>query len=288
MEIEIAGRSIGDGYPCFVVAEIGINHNGKLDTALDLVDAAKEAGADAVKFQKRTVELVYTPEELARPRASLFGTTNSDLKRGLELSEENYEEIADYCYVNGMVWFASAWDVPSVKFLNELAVDAHKVASAKLTDYELLAAMAHGEVAVILSTGMSTEKEVCDAVRLVEHGRVPIALLACTAAYPAAIDDLHLERIRTLREKFTRHVIGYSGHEVGVWTTLCAVAMGAQIVERHITLDRSMWGSDQAASLEPAAFAKLVQEIRDFERARGSGALRCLPCEEPQKAKLRK
>ena len=289
--MRIGNRQVGGDAPCYIVAEIGINHNGDIDTALRMIDAAEAAGVDAVKFQKRTIDLVYTPEELAQPRESPFGHTNGDLKRGLEFSERQYGVIAHYARRRGIAWFASAWDLDSVSFLNRFEVPAHKVASAKLTDDALIRKMAKHGRPVIVSTGMSTLQEVHHVwCLLTDCGIFCVVLLVCTASYPAAITDLHLERIRTLYDAYESDytTIGYSGHEVGVWTTLCAVAMGAKIVERHLTLDRSMWGSDQAASLEPTAFAKLVREIRDFERARGSGELRCLPCEEPQKAKLRK
>ena len=276
----------GQDKPCFVVAELGINHNGSVEIAKQLIDAAVAAGANAVKFQKRTVEVVYTPEELARPRENPFGKTNGDLKRGLEFSFEDYCEISDHCDVKEIQWFASPWDVESVAFLKGFGVPFYKVASACITDKALLSAITTTEKPVIISTGMSDEYQISDAVDF--FGDTPMAILACTSTYPAAIVELNLARIYKLQQMFPRDTIGYSGHEVGIWSTLCAVAMGAKVVERHLTLDRAMWGSDQAASLEPPAFAKLITEIRDFEKAYGTEVLECLESERPILEKLRR
>lgn len=288
--MNIGDHRIDHDSPCFVVAEIGINHNGSTEIAKALIDAAVEAGADAVKFQKRTVELVYTPEELAAPRESPFGTTNGDLKRALELDELAYAEIAGYCEVVGIEWFASPWDVESVKFLVDAGSKALKVPSALLTDVKLLDAIASEDLPIIAATGMSTFDQVLAAVKTLHpswDNSPPLALLACTAAYPAKPEDLHLRRIKTLRDFFAVPV-GWSGHEVGVYTSVAAVALGACIVERHLTLDRSMWGSDHAASLEPKGFKKMVEEIRTLELALGLGVLTPLPCEAAAAAKLRK
>lgn len=282
--MKIGNFEINNGR-CFVVSEIGINHNGSVDIAKKLIDAAKEAGADAVKFQKRTVEIVYSPEELDRPRESHFGNTNRDLKLGLEFGRREYDEIDRHCREKEILWFASPWDTESVKFLEQFGVPCYKVASACITDKELLKAINETKKPVIVSTGMSTRFQVDEVYDCIE---APVAFLACTGAYPANIIDLNLERIHTLQKLYPRIPIGYSGHEVGIWSSLCAVAMGACIVERHLTLDRAMWGSDQAASLEPMAFAKLVTEIRDFEKARGSGELRLLDCEVEVMKKLRR
>lgn len=277
----------GNDKPCFVVAEIGINHNGSLEIAKKLIDAAKAAGADAVKFQKRTVDAVYSPEELARPRESPFGKTNGDLKRGLEFSREDYEKIHAHCEQAKIIWFASPWDVDSALFLDRyFDRPIHKIASACITDRNLLAAIRSFNKLVIISTGMSDGFQISDAVGF--FGRTPMAVLACTSTYPASIVELNLARINKLKRMFPNHTIGYSGHEVGIWSTLCAVAMGAKVVERHLTLDRSMWGSDQAASLEPQAFGKLITEIRDFERAYGTEILECLESERPILEKLRR
>lgn len=275
-----------DGRRTFVVSEIGINHNGDLTLAKELIRAAHLAGADAVKFQKRTVEIVYTPEDLARPRESPFGSTNGDLKHGLEFGRREYDEIDFECRRLGLAWFASPFDVDALKFLLSYDVPAVKIASPCVTDHELLALVARTKTTpVIMSTGMSTLPEITHARSMLPN---EVALLSCVSSYPAAIDDLNLSRIATLRDTFPHDVIGYSGHEVSIWTTLCAVALGARIVERHFTLDRTMWGSDHAASLEPKAFAKLVVEIRDFERALGRGVFRRLPCEQAPWEKLRR
>ena len=271
--------------PVFVVAELGINHNGSVELACDLIRAAREAGADAVKFQKRTVDVVYTAEELARPRENPFGATNGDLKRGLEFGQDEYEQIDDWCFFNDIHWFASPWDVGSVEFLQKFDVPWYKVASACLTDIDLLRAINKTGKPVIVSTGMSNLEQVDVAV--FELFAIS-GLLVCTSTYPAKVEELNLARIHTLMELYPELRIGYSGHEVGIWTTLCAVAMGAEIVERHLTLDRSMWGSDQAASLEPKAFKKLVEEIRTFEQAFGDGELRVLDSERPILEKLRR
>ena len=285
--IKLGDRPIGPGEPCFVVAEVGINHGGNLTRAFTMINAAAESGADAVKFQKRTVDLTYTAEELARPRESPFGTTNGDLKRGLEFGQDEYERIDAHCRTVGIPWFASAWDIESVAFLAAFGVPVHKVPSALLTDLELIHTMTMTGAPILLSTGMSGWEEIQRAVQITRT--VPYAVLACTATYPCPIDDLHLSRIPALAAAYgSEAVIGYSGHEVGLFTTLCAVALGAQIVERHFTLDRSSWGSDQAASIEPHGFAKLVREIRDFERAFGRPEFRCLPSEQATKAKLRR
>ena len=273
--------------PTCIVAEIGINHNGSVELAAELIHAAVWAGADAVKFQKRTVDVVYSQKELARSRESPFGTTNRDLKFGLEFGSSDYEVITKCCAGHGIPWFASAWDVGSVSFLENFNVPCYKVASACITDLSLLHAINDLEKPVIISTGMSTLKQVHEALQMFDRNQ-PITLLVCTSTYPAEVSELNLSRIHTLMEEFPGATIGYSGHEVGILTTLCAVAMGAEVIERHFTLDSSMWGSDQAASLEPKAFKKLVEEIRTFEEAFGDGELRVLESELPVLEKLRR
>ena len=273
--------------PVFIIAEVGINHNGDVNMARQLIEAAKWAGVDAVKFQKRTVDVVYTPEELSRLRESPFGATNGDLKRGLEFGTDEYEQIDDVCFFHNIPWFASPWDVGSVGFLQKFEVPWYKVASACITDLSLLHAINGTQKPVIISTGMSTLGQIGKAVWCFPD-RQDISLLVCTSTYPAKVEELNLSRIHTLMEVFPQFKIGYSGHEVGIWTTLCAVAMGAEVVERHITLDRSMWGSDQAASLEPKAFKKLVEEIRTFEQAFGDGQLGVIESEKVVLEKLRR
>ena len=276
---------IGNNQPTWICAEIGINHNASLDIAKKLIDVAKAAGCDVVKFQKRMIELQYTDEELAQPRISPFGATNGDLKRALEFGYDDYCEIDKYCKKIGIIWLASAWDKPSVDFLEQFNVPAHKIPSAKNNDYEFIKYVRKTNKPIVLSTGMATEKEIEKATMFVKQD---FALLVCTASYPAQISDLHLNRIDTLKTIYPYLTIGYSGHEVGIWPTFAAVVMGAKIIERHITLDRTMYGSDQAASLEPIALQKLVREIRDFEIAAGSYELGMLPCEVEVARKLKR
>jgi len=283
--VQIADRRVGHAHPCFIVAEIGINHNGDLELAKRLVDAAVDAGCDAVKFQKRTVELVYTPEELARPRENPFGPTNGDLKRGLEFDEKQYREIEAYCQRRRILWFASCWDEASVDFMERFDPPCYKIASATLTDENLLKYHRATGRPLILSTGMSTMDEIRHAVEIL--GEDGLVVLHCTSTYPSRPEELNLRTIETLRQEFTCP-IGYSGHEVGLQTTLAAVALGACVVERHITLDRAMWGSDQAASVEPHGFARLVRDIRVIERAMGDGVKRVYDSELPIRKKLRR
>ena len=283
--ITIGNRTVGEGSPCFIAAEVGINHNGSLDLALKLIDAAVEAGCDAVKFQKRTVDVVYSAEELAKPRESVFGATNGDLKRGLELGLDEYLEIDKHCRARGIAWFASCWDEASVDFVERFEPVCHKVASASLTDAGLLRHLKQTGRPLVLSTGMSTLEQIDAAMAIVGRGNV--VLLHTTSAYPSGIDELNLKMVATLRERYDVPV-GYSGHEVGLAPSVAAVALGACFIERHITLDRAMWGSDQAASVEPSGFARLVKDIRAVEAALGDGVKRVLPSEVPVMQKLRR
>ena len=283
--VKILDRQVGDGFPTFIIAEIGINHNGDLDLAKRLIDAADKAGCDAVKFQKRTIGIVYSPEELARQRQSPFGSTNGDLKRGLEFGQNEFEEIDAHCREIGMLWFASCWDESSVDFLMRFDPSCFKIASASLTDHDLLRHYRKKGKPIILSTGMSTLEQIDDAVEVLKKDE--LILLHSTSTYPANLDELNLRCIQTLRERFPVPV-GYSGHEVGLSTTVAAVALGAAVVERHITLDRAMWGSDQAASVEPRGFERLVREIRAVEEALGDGVKRVYEREIPVLEKLRR
>jgi N-acetylneuraminate synthase len=268
-----------------VVAEIGINHNGDLDLAKQLIDVAVNAGCDAVKFQKRTIEVVYSPEELTRPRENPFGDTNGDLKRGLEFSKDQYGEIDAHCQLRNITWFASPWDEASVDFLESFAVPCHKVASASLTDDNLLRHIRSTGKPIILSTGMSTMEQVDHAVDVL--GRDQLVILHATSTYPAQYQELNLRVIPVLAERFGVPV-GYSGHETGIASSVAAVAVGACVVERHLTLDRAMWGSDQAASLEPNGMTRLVRDIRLVETAFGDGQKRLLDAEVPIMNKLRR
>lgn len=283
--VQIGNRLVGEGRPVFIVSEIGINHNGDVTLAKALIDAAQEAGADAVKFQKRTVEIVYTPEELARPRENPFGPTNGDLKQGLELDFNEYSEINRYCQEKGILWFASCWDEGSVDFIASFDVPCFKIASASLTDDRLLRYHRTKKKPVILSTGMSTMEQIAHAVDVL--GTEDLILLHCTSTYPSKPEELNLQMIETLKEHFGCP-IGYSGHEVGLATSVAAAALGACVIERHITLDRSTWGSDQAASVEPQGFKKLVKDIRSVESAYGDGIKRVYESEIPVLAKLRR
>lgn len=284
--VRIGDFYVGDDHPVFFVSEIGINHNGSLETAKRLIDVAVTAGCSAVKFQKRTVEMVYSPEELARPRESPFGGTNGDLKRALELGQEEYENINRYCHEKGILWFASCWDEPSVDFVGQFDPPCYKVASASLTDGGLLRHIRNRGKPVILSTGMSTLEQIRRAVEML--GRNNLILLHCVSTYPADLREINLRVIETLKTLYPDVPVGYSGHERGIYTSLCAVVHGACLIERHITLDRTMWGSDQAASVEPRGVKLLVDEVRYYEQARGDGVKGLLESEIPVMKKLRR
>lgn len=283
--VRLGERMVGPGHPCYVIAEIGINHNGSLETAKQLIDVAVESGCDAVKFQKRTVDIVYTADELARPRENPFGPTNGDLKRALEFGHDTYREIDRYCRTKGIAWFASCWDEASVDFIEKFGPPCYKIASASLTDDALLRHHAAMRRPIILSTGMSTIEQIQHAAETLAVD--DLILLHCNSTYPAKLEELNLRALQTLQRMFDAPV-GYSGHEVGLPTTLAAVALGAAVVERHVTLDRAMWGSDQAASLEPAGLKRLVRDIRAIERALGDGIKCVWESERPVMAKLRR
>jgi len=283
--VRIADRLVGPGHPCFVSAEIGINHNGDLAVAKKLIDVAVAAGCDAVKFQKRTVEVVYSREELDRPRESPFGATNRALKLGLEFGQPEYEEINRYCRESGILWFASCWDEGSVDFIERFAPPCFKIPSALLTHDDLLRYHRKLGRPILLSTGMSTMAEVHHAVEIL--GSKDLVLMHCTSTYPSRPEELNLRVIQTLQHEFPCPV-GYSGHEVGLQTSVAAVVLGACAVERHITLDRAMWGSDQSASIEPQGLERLVRDIRVIEKAMGDGCKRVFDSELPVLAKLRR
>ena len=283
--VEIAGHRVGPGEPCFVVAEIGINHNGDIGLARKLVAASVTAGCDAVKFQKRTVDVVYSAEELARPRDSPFGTTNGDLKRGLEFDDDAFTAIDEYCRMLDTVWFTSCWDEASVDRMEQFDPPCYKIASASLTDDDLLRHHRKYGRPIILSTGMSDLDEIDHAVEVL--GTEDLVLLHATSTYPSQPDELNLHAITTLADRYGVPV-GYSGHEVGLATSVAARALGACMIERHITLDRAMWGSDQAASVEPSGFQRLVKDIRAIEAALGDGVKVVYDSELPVKEKLRR
>ncbi len=270
----------------YIVAEIGINHNGDLDRAIKLISAAHYCGADAVKFQKRTIEVVYTKEELDRPRTSPFGTTNRDLKWALEFGTGDYDTIDKHCKELGIEWFASPWDEESVDFLLNYDMPYLKIGSACITDADLLKRCS-GKRPLLVSTGMCTYDMVERAVKKIVYYDGDIACLYhCVGTYPTQIENLNLECIRTLSDLDIP--IGYSGHETGVSTSVMAVALGAISVERHLTISRSDWGSDQAASLDLEGFRRLVIEIRRWEKARGDGVKRIIPDEFAVIEKLRR
>jgi N-acetylneuraminate synthase len=284
-EIQIGTTLVGDNHPCYIIGEIGINHNGSIEIAKNLISVAKNAGFNAVKFQKRTVDIVYTAKELANPRENPFGTTNGDLKRGLEFGLEQYREIDEYCREVGIAWFASCWDEPSVDFIDQFKVPCYKIASASLTDDALLKYTRAKGKPILLATGMSTLAEIDHAVEIL--GKENLVILQATSTYPASYDELNLRAIPELRKRYGVPV-GYSGHETGIPTASAAVALGACIVERHITLDRAMWGSDQAASLGPSAVSTLVRDVRLVEMAMGNGVKDIFESEKPVLKKLRR
>lgn len=287
MTVSIGSRVIGGGRPAYVIAEIGLNHNGDVDIAKKLIDVAARAGADAVKFQKRTPE-ISTPEHMRDvPRETPWGVMSYlDYRRRVEFGRDEYVEIGDHATMHGLDWFASPWDVPSVEFLEDLNVVAHKVASASLTDTELLLALRETGKPVILSTGMSTIEQIDRALDTLGMDRV--VLMHATSTYPLEPEEANLRVIATLRDRYPGIPVGYSGHERGLQISLAAVAIGAVAVERHITLDRTMWGSDHAASLEPTGLEHLVRDIRVIERATGDGVKRVFDSERAPMAKLRR
>ncbi len=283
--IIIGDREVGDQHACFIIAEIGINHNGDIELAKKLIDAAVDAGCDAVKFQKRTVDVVYTAEELAKPRENPFGPTNGDLKRGLEFGKGQYQEIDRHCREKGIMWFASCWDEASVDFIEKFNPPCYKIASASLTDDDLLRHHRKYGRPLLLSTGMSTLAQVDHAVEVL--GKEGLILLHTNSTYPSKLEELNLRVILTLADRY-KLPVGYSGHEVGLAPSVGAAAIGACVLERHITLDRAMWGSDQAASIEPQGFARLVRDIHGIEMSLGDGHKRVYDTEVPIMKKLRR
>lgn len=283
--IKIGGRPIGNGFPTYIIAEIGINHNGDLEIAKKLIDAAVLAGCDAVKFQKRTPELCVPADQWEIPRETPWGCLPYiEYKRRTEFGPEEYREIDRYCNEKGIAWFASCWDEPSVDFIEQFNPACYKIASASLTDDELLKYINETGRPMILSTGMSTMDEIRHAVSLLDIDRLLIS--HCTSTYPCKPEELNLRMIHTLQQEINCPV-GYSGHEVGLQTTLASVVLGACFVERHITLDRAMWGSDHAASVEPGGLMRLVRDIRVIEAAMGDGVKRVYDSEQSSIKKLR-
>lgn len=284
--VRIGDREVGPGHPAYVVAEIGINHNGDVEIAKRLIELAARVGADAVKFQKRTPDIATPPDMRDTLRETPWGQmTYLDYRYRVEFGESEYDEIDRYCRELGIAWFASPWDVPSVDFLEKFDVVTHKVASASLTDIDLLKALRDTGKPVIASTGMSTMEDIDTAVDVL--GTERLLLLHATSTYPCPPEEANLRMINTLGDRFPVPV-GYSGHERGLQVSIAAVAMGACMIERHVTLDRTMWGSDQAASLEPEGLRRLVRDIRNVELALGDGVKRVYPGEEAPRRRLRR
>ncbi len=285
--VRIGDRWVGEGEPVFVIAEIGINHNGSLELARKLIDGAVLAGADAVKFQKRTPELCVPRDQWDRERDTPWGRiTYIDYRRKVEFGQAEYAAIDRHCKDRDILWFASCWDEPSVEFMKRFDPPCYKIASASLTDHDLLRAKRATGRPIVLSTGMSTMEEIEDAVNVL--GRDRLLLAHATSSYPCPVTDLNLRMLDTLRRRFPECPIGYSGHETGLAPTWAAVALGATFVERHVTLDRALWGTDQAASVEVSGLMRLVANIRDIERALGDGIKRIYAQELAQLEKLRR
>lgn len=285
-EIQIGDRMVGDDHPTFIVAEIGINHNGDLNIAKTLIEAAADSGVDAIKFQKRTPELCVPPEQRDQMKDTPWGYISyMEYRKRIEFGEEEYHLLDDYCREIGAIWFASVWDEPSVDFMKEFDPVCYKIPSAALTDHDLLRYVRTANRPVILSTGMSTMEEIQAAVEVL--GTDDLLIAHATSTYPCQPAELNLNMIGTLLETFSCP-IGYSGHEVGLVPTVVAVALGACLAERHITLDRAMWGSDQAASVEPGGFRRLVKYIRVTEQSLGDGVKRVYESEQASLRRLRR
>ena len=285
--VNIGNKLVGDGHPVYVIAEIGINHNGSIDLAKRLIHGAVQAGCDAVKFQKRTPEKCVPRDQWNVERDTPWGRMSYiDYRHRVEFGEAEYREIDRFCREQNIAWFASCWDEDSVDFVEQFAPPCYKAASASLTDVKLLKKAKDTGRPLILSTGMSTMQEIESAVNAVGTNNLLIA--HSTSTYPCPPSQLNLRMIPTLKERFPECLIGYSGHEVGLSPTWVAIALGAMFVERHITLDRAMWGSDQAASVEVSGFVRLVANIRDIEKALGDGVKKVYDAEVEQKKKLRR
>ncbi len=284
-EVKIKNKVIGDNHPCFISAELGINHNGSLELAKKLIDMAVEVGCDAVKFQKRTIDVVYTKEELEKERLSVFGNTNGDLKRGLEFGYDEYKKIDNYCKRKKIMWYASCWDEQSVDFIEQFNPPCYKIASASITDDKLMKYTASTGKPILIATGMSTVKQVDHTVDIL--GEDNLVIYHCTSTYPTDIAEINLKVIETFRKRYNCP-IGFSGHEKGVTPTILAAAFGANAIERHITVDRTLWGSDQAASLERAGIYRVVRDIRQIPVLMGDGIKKVYENEKSIIQKLRR
>ena len=286
-EIKIGNKLVGDDHPAYVIAEIGINHNGDLGIAKQMIDAAVHAGADAVKFQKRTPDVATPPDQQKQMRETPWGyITYLEYRYKVEFNEEQYREIDKHCREKGIAWMVSVWDEPSVDFMEKFDTPAYKIPSASLTDAKLIRKARSTGRPLILSSGMSTMEQIRKGVEVAEQEN--LALMHCTSTYPCEPEELNLKMVETLRSEFPSLPIGYSGHEVGLVPSAVAVALGACMVERHLTLDRAMWGSDQAASVEPGGFERLVKYIRVTEAALGDGVKKVYESEKGSMKKLRR
>lgn len=278
---------IGDAHPAYIIAEVGINHNGDIGIAKRIIEAAVHAGADAVKFQKRTPEVATPPDQQGQMRDTPWGYISYlEYRHKVEFNQEQYREIDHYCKERHIDWMVSVWDEPSVDFMQQFDTPAYKVPSASLTDHKLLRHVRQTGKPVILSTGMSTMAQIHKGVDVV--GKDNLIIMHCTSTYPCEPEELNLKMIETLRREFPNNPIGYSGHEVGLVPSAIAVALGACSIERHITLDRAMWGSDQAASVEPSGFERLVKYIRVTEASLGDGVKKVYESEQGSLKKLRR
>lgn len=270
----------------YIIAEIGINHNGSIDVAKKLIDIAAVAGCDAVKFQKRNPDVCVPEHQKNVMRETPWGTmTYLEYKYKVEFGKTEYDEIDSYCKEKGISWSASPWDLDSLNFLSQYDIPFIKIPSAMLTNYELLKSARDTGKKIILSVGMSTEEEIDSAVKILKYSK-DFAILHCNSTYPAPIEELNLSAIKTLQEKYKCEV-GYSGHEFRLGTTVAAVYLGASIIERHITLDRTMWGTDHMSSVEPQGLIKLVKGIRELEQAYGDGIIKITESQKPIRSKLR-
>lgn len=289
-ELQLGNKNVGDGHPAFIIAEIGINHQGDVSIAKNLIQKAKECGVDAVKLQKRSISRILTKSglEMAYDNRNSFGKTYGEHKIALELSEADYHELNTYCKKMDIIFCASGWDEESIDFLDEMGIPFFKMASADLTNFPLLVHTAKKNKPMILSTGMADMKMVQAAYSQVNQINNQIAILQCTSTYPSAFSEVHLNVLQTFMKEFPDTVIGYSGHEQGIAIPPAAVALGAKIIERHFTLDRTMKGGDHAASLEPQGFAKMVRDIRHIEEAMGSTEKKIQESEAPVFRKLAK
>ena len=285
-EIRIKNKIISADSPIFFVGEIGINHNGSIENAKKLIDMANLCEIDAVKFQKRTPEICVPEHKKNEIRETPWGDiTYLEYRKKIEFGEEEYKQIDEYCKTKNTIWYASPWDIPSVDFLEQFNVPCYKIASAKLTDRELLEKVSKLDKPIFLALGMSTEEEIDKAIKVLKNN--DLVLMHCNSSYPAPDNELNLNFIKTLKKKYPDHIIGYSGHELGISASLIAAELGAKVIERHITLDRAMWGTDQAASIEYSGLRRLIRDLRKLEVWKGDGVKKVSKAEKIVRDKLR-